>query len=304
MRKKNKRNKKIQSIVRTSNNDVIKSTNMIQPQLTISEEIDRDINSFRKMKERENQSYSFKKNYLRNHLKKIKGITFLSEICGIIGLVFSIATFFYAQQISEKQSTIEKAARIQEVNSIIDNGLMSKLILIQESDKYRNSKYRNILESIINCEYLFHQNILAHNFLLNDENNVDNEKEANILISVLINHISQQKPLSNKTIQIRNLIINSDLCKDEKFVTNIYSHFRAILPKQKCVLNTSNVFIIKLKKISEDKKHNKIDIINAANIIAKEIKSSNFFENQISLYRYSNELFDYAISYILNKPTE
>lgn len=92
---------------------------------------------------------------IKKHIKAVGKITFLSEICGIIGLAFSIATFFYAQEISNQQNEMEKIARENEINRLTDSGSIYKLLIIKTNDEYKQSRYRYLLDQIISTEYNF-----------------------------------------------------------------------------------------------------------------------------------------------------
>lgn len=239
------------------------------------------------------------RHYIIQHCQDNNKVTLISELCSVIGLVFSIAIFIYAQEISNQQNEMERTARKQEINYIIDNGMTSKLILLQKDDKYRKSKYKKIFDRIINVEYLFLTNVTTYKYLKDEWLQIVDEKEAEIYLDAASKYIDHQKIMLDKIVSIRDLIADSSLKKDTIFMYNALLYYKSFIPKMKTILAKSATFTNNLAYILKRKNRGDIDKIGATNLVLFEFKKSDYFMDQISLYRENNEFCDYVVNHIL-----
>ena len=275
----------------------------VPPKLTISEELDhfaKIVKNYNQLNINNNSIKNVFKN-VKEHIKKVGNITFFSEICGIIGFVFSIATFFYAQNISNKQNAIEKISRENEIYRLTDNGAIYKLLTIKNSDEYKQSTHKEILSHIINTEYIFYQYMALYDFsiLENTEPLSDDQIEmAKRYIQDLQDFNNAQNRVNEELIKTIFLIKNSEITSDSLFNKKIELRYDSIMSKGEKV-RTCGKNLNSLIESILIARTNKITLTNSINIVTSKIKKDDYFNTIITFYRETIKLLDDTLNHII-----
>lgn len=268
---------------------------------------------------KEKKSFSFKSLMpvgIIKHINEVSKITFLSEISGIIGLIFSIVIFFYAQKISNQQNEIEQSERSKETNNILDNGMLNKILLVQDKEVYKESKYKFLLDKIINAEYVFYEWAIIGN-IIQDRNNPYNQnesQEAKKYMQAISDFQEQQDVTINNILQVlfsmtaysmkhdpiiqklKLTIINSMVMNgNAPMKTEQYKETMKKIAKQGG--NKINIII----KQWENKE---IDDVEAANEVLNYLRENDVVTKQICFYRKMINCFDVVLTQemlLLNK---
>lgn len=251
--------------------------------------------------------------YIARHWKESNKVTITSEICGIIGLAFSIATFFYAQEISNQQNEMERITRDKEINNILDKSIPQKISLFKESMQ-NNSNHKAIISSIITIEEDFYDLVLLSDFALLDTEITENiSKNDSTIIKIVISFMKNIKNFTDKYQKIQDLvyetyssIANSDLLSQTQFKDLLTIHAFVNMKAG------SDKFKIMQKEL-EDKLQKIITNLNKNNNAKTAIKVANelndFLKKENSLYimmdhiRTNIKFLDYTISQELVKQT-
>lgn len=240
--------------------------------------------------------------YISLHWTESNKITIASEICGIIGLIFSIAIFFYAQRISNQQIEIDKVNRKIELNNLIDNNSLLKILLIRNYFDNKQSIYKDVLNYTINAEILLYQNIILNTF--NTSENPDyftiyQEEQAKSYFNKFHNSSKDEQELIYKLDGTIDILSNSILKKDTIFINKISlirNDIKSISGKYNTNIINMNIHLSSILKKDNNIKTNYTEISNS---IIKKIKKDDYINIRVSYYREIIKLFDYTLNYIL-----
>lgn len=237
---------------------------------------------------------------ISNHIKGGTRLTFLSEICGIIGLAFSIATFFYAQEISNQQNEMEKTSRENEMNKLTDRGSIYKLLIIKSNDEYKQSQYKDILDHIIYAEYLFYQNMALNDISELELNLIRTNKQINEAKEFLVkfqNFAKTEDKVKKEINKTLNLIKSSKVIHNSFFNNKIQLLYSSIMKKKEKLDSTE----VEMKKILDSvlENINSTKSIVPINQIINKIKEDNYLNIRTSYYRESINFLDDTLNFLL-----
>lgn len=231
------------------------------------------------------------KNAWRIHYKDKSKITFISEICGIIGFCVSLVVFFYTEKISSRQNEMERLERSKEINSILDNGMLHNILLIKGQDKYEKSEYKDFLDEIIKAEHTFYQWVAVADII----NEIDNSfeikdlNEAKKYAAVLKDFTTMHDNLGTEVTKVLVSMIKFSMNHDpitqnlkESFIYNMTEINKVAVDNESQQMEIKKI----KKKIKQcDEKDSLKEKIKKLNEIIISLKEGNYISTQIRFYR-------------------
>ena len=235
---------------------------------------------------------------IHTHYTETKKFTFLAEVCGILGLLVSIAIFYYTNEINRTQKEIESSNRNIEFNQLVTAEKLASLILTKNMEEYKQSPHKVLLDSIIDAEFFFNYYILQSDIYNQSSEfmkSVDStKKEIDVeRIEFIFNSITtfEHKLLFIYEYIENNLtkgLNNSDVVYLQK---NLY-YIREVKPKQ-------DKFLDLLKKIDKETAKD-VGQLKARKVL--RIMRDNEFKNKfIDHIKPFISLMEYNYDYILLK---
>ena len=231
------------------------------------------------------------KNAWRIHYEDKSKITFISEICGIIGFCVSLVVFFYTEKISSRQNEMERLERSKEINSILDNGMLHNILLIKGQDKYEKSEYKDFLDEIIKAEHTFYQWVAVADII----NEIDNSfeikdlNEAKKYAAVLKDFTTMHDNLGTEVTKVLVSMIKFSMNHDpitqnlkESFIYNMTEINKVAVDNESQQMEIKKI----KKKIKQcDEKDSLKEKIKKLNEIIISLKEGNYISTQIRFYR-------------------
>lgn len=315
--------KKVQPVSLSSNMDSSDTVNQhsvligenkeVKKSTTISEDIDKVATYIKNQKAKENQKKSFFsiKRLLykvKMHIAKVGEFAFLSETCGILGLIVSILIFSYTEKNNSRLNTIEKNSREKQINSILDKESFLKISVLKGLlNTYDENK--SIYDSIIAIEENFYDLALFNNLAISD-NPIPKDifKNGNEELSIAyFNKISvigeKSQNLINSTTNTFKSILHSNLYKNPVYSNLIKIHIANMPGRKKKIDAVQKKLNDQLEMITIKIKTKNISPIDAANRLNEFLKKENSFYDIINNIRIDVYFLDYIINQELLKQT-